>query len=422
MGPLTGQVWRLLALALTLASSVRADLVVIEPADVPGSFEIVPMFGLWGQQNTTLHGAELLVYGEPELEQYCGAVAEYERTGVANLTLRARAAGNKVVLLNRYTGNGTVIDWYCPGDFGYERFVFLPCLLLGDNLLQMYDTFTFGALVYDRPGPFRQTVLPPNRPLSIPSFDDMSAAIFGRGEVNRCTKATVIFQKGVTVNQGLSRVLEPRNETVLVNLSVTPSAYQRAWALPLVQVWFAGVLPVGYLSVALLAVHFFRKRYALLLGAQAGGKTDVTKRLFMIWVLALNACTSLLLAVLLAIDGTWPCCTPARAPAADPDTPRSSSLARLRLDRQVPIGTSQLHPPGFLRYFLRLRHLDRGPLGHDRSCGQPGSGEADHIGVSERLGDPRSRLPRRGRHRQRLRWRPLARRGLRGLPGDTCRL
>jgi hypothetical protein len=29
MGPLTGKVWRLLALALTLASPVRADLVVI---------------------------------------------------------------------------------------------------------------------------------------------------------------------------------------------------------------------------------------------------------------------------------------------------------------------------------------------------------------------------------------------------------
>jgi hypothetical protein len=83
---------------------------------VPGSFETVPWFALWGQPNTTLHGAELLVYGEPELSQFCSAVAEYERTGVANLTLRARAAGNKVVLLNRYAANGTAMNWYCrPG-------------------------------------------------------------------------------------------------------------------------------------------------------------------------------------------------------------------------------------------------------------------------------------------------------------------
>lgn len=311
MGPLTGQVWRLLALALTLASPVRADLVVIEPADVPGSFETVPWFALWGQPNTTLHGAELLVYGEPELSQFCSAVAEYERTGVANLTLRARAAGNKVVLLNRYAANGTAMNWYCrPGEWGYTWFLFLPCLLLGDTVLRMVDPFAFGVLVYDRPGTFETTVLPPNGPLSFASIDDMSAAIFGRGEVNRCTMATVIFNKGVAVNQGLSRVVEPRNETVLVNLSVTPSAYQRAWALPLVQVWFGGVLPVGFFSVALLAVHFFRNRYALLLGAQARGKRDASKRLFMIWVLALNASFSLVLGVVLVIDGTWPCFAP----------------------------------------------------------------------------------------------------------------
>jgi hypothetical protein len=304
MGPRSVKALMSLALALTLASSVSADLVVVEPAGMPGSFEVVPMFGLWGQTNVTRIGSQLLVYSEAERALYCSAIAEYERTGVANVTLRERAAGNKVILLNRYAADGTELDWYC-GSQGYDRYIFYPCMMLGDIVLQMANTVFFGVFVYDRPGPFDRTELPPNAKKAVfASYDDMSAVIFGRGEVNQCTKANVIYNKGVAVNQGLSRVLEPRNDTLLVNLSVTPSRYQRAWALPVVRIWFAGVFPAGFLSVAVLAAYFFRKRHALMRATQASGKSNNSSTmLFMIWVLGLNAGTSLVLAVVLSIDG-----------------------------------------------------------------------------------------------------------------------